>query len=76
MESSQKTGFRQAADSKRNVEAEVFEIKPLKETRKDFEIDYIQKVLDECSGNITEAAKLMEISRRQLFNKITEYRLK
>ncbi|KDR96156.1 DNA-binding transcriptional response regulator, NtrC family, contains REC, AAA-type ATPase, and a Fis-type DNA-binding domains [Peptoclostridium litorale DSM 5388] len=55
---------------------EDFEIRPLKEIRKDFEAEYIQKVLDACSGSVTEAAKLMDISRRQLFNKITEFGLR
>ena len=59
-----------------NAKQEDFEIRPLKEIRKDFEAEYIQKVLDACSGSVTEAAKLMEISRRQLFNKISEFGLK
>ncbi len=47
-----------------------------KEAKRNFEIDYITKILKECNNNITHAAKVMDISRRQLFNKITEYDLK
>ncbi|WP_200868664.1 sigma-54-dependent transcriptional regulator [Bacillus cihuensis] len=57
-------------------ESRGFEIKPLKDIRKDFEIEYIQKVLHACSGNLTEAARHLAISRRQLFNKVSDYGLK
>lgn len=49
---------------------------PLKHYMKSYEADYIQRVLDSCGGNMTEASKLLDISRRQLFNKVTEYCLK
>lgn len=52
------------------------EIVTYKEARKDFEIKYINNVLKICNNNITHAADLMGISRRQLFNKISEYKLK
>ncbi len=52
------------------------EIKPLKNCKKEFEANYIKQVLDKCNGNLTEAARLLDISRRQLFNKVVEYRLK
>lgn len=44
-----------------------------KEAKQMFEIRYITDVLAQCENNITKAASKMEISRRQLFNKITEY---
>ncbi|NYB74555.1 sigma-54-dependent Fis family transcriptional regulator [Sedimentibacter hydroxybenzoicus DSM 7310] len=47
-----------------------------KEAKKNFEIEYIKEVLKSCNNNITHAAKQMDISRRQLFNKIVEYDLK
>ncbi|MDF2948948.1 MAG: zraR1 [Sedimentibacter sp.] len=47
-----------------------------KEAKKDFEVKYIKEVLKNCNNNITHAAKVMDISRRQLFNKIVEYDLK
>lgn len=51
-------------------------ITPYKEAKKKFEIHYIKNVLKKCDNNITKAAKLMKISRRQLFNKLVEYKLK
>ncbi len=51
-------------------------IKPLKEMRKEVEAEYIEKVLEMCDENISEAARKLCISRRQLFNKISEYGLK
>lgn len=52
------------------------EIVSYKEARKNFEINYIVNILKRCNNNITHAADLMGISRRQLFNKISEYKLK
>lgn len=52
------------------------EVISLKEARQAAEIKYIKHILNKCNGNITEAAKLMDISRRQLFNKLVEYGLK
>jgi len=48
----------------------------LKEIRREGEADYIQKVLQHCDYKMIEAAKCLGISRRQLFNKISEYGLK
>lgn len=56
-----------------NVETE---IKPLKDCKKEFEAKYIKKALYQSKGNLTEAARLLDISRRQLFNKVVEYKLK
>ncbi|PLX29167.1 MAG: sigma-54-dependent Fis family transcriptional regulator [Clostridiales bacterium] len=52
------------------------EILPYKESKRRFEKEYISKVLSANQNNITKAAQFMGISRRQLFNKITEYKLK
>lgn len=49
---------------------------PLREFRKDAESAYIQRVLEENNYNMTQTSKALGISRRQLFNKITEYGLK
>lgn len=46
-----------------------------KEAKQMFEIHYIQEVLAACENNISRAAEKMGISRRQLFNKITEYEI-
>lgn len=51
-------------------------IASLKDYKKQYEADYIKKVLDMCKGNMTEASKLLGISRRQLFNKVMEYDIK
>lgn len=51
-------------------------IQTYKEAKRNFEISYITKVLKQCDNNITHAAKKMNLSRRQLFNKISEYDLK
>ncbi len=52
------------------------EIRSLKDVRQIAEIKYIKYVLDKCNGNISESARLMDISRRQLFNKLVEYGIK
>ncbi len=49
---------------------------PFKEYKRESEATYLQWVLNQTEGNVTEAAKLLEISSRQLFNKINEYDLK
>ncbi|WP_440977690.1 sigma 54-interacting transcriptional regulator [Sedimentibacter sp. LTW-03] len=49
---------------------------PFKEYKRETEATYLQWVLNQTQGNVTEAAKLLEISSRQLFNKINEYDLK
>lgn len=51
-------------------------VRPLRDVRRDLETKYIKKVLEICEDNISEAARKLEISRRQLFNKIGEYGLK
>jgi len=52
------------------------DIKSLKDVRQIAEVKYIKYILGKCNGNITESAKLMDISRRQLFNKLVEYGIK
>lgn len=52
------------------------DIKPLKQIKQEAEASYIKKVLDRFDGNITKAAQYLEISRRQLFNKIVQYNMK
>lgn len=66
-------------DNVKTREINTFEksrIIPFKEARQRFEIDYIKDVLEKCDSNITQAADLMGISRRQLFNKLVEYNLR
>ncbi|MTI67164.1 MAG: sigma-54-dependent Fis family transcriptional regulator [Firmicutes bacterium] len=59
-----------------NKKEKLYYNKSLKEIRKEAEIKYIKNVLQKYNGNITKAAKNIDISRRQLFNKIVEYDLK
>jgi len=51
------------------------DIMSYKDAKKSFEIDYISNALELCNKNITKTAKAIGMSRRQLFNKIIEYRL-
>ncbi|NLJ78525.1 MAG: sigma-54-dependent Fis family transcriptional regulator [Tissierellia bacterium] len=48
----------------------------LKDARGHFEAKYIGMVLDECDGNITRASEYLQITPRQLYNKISEYDLR
>lgn len=52
------------------------DVKPYREARRDFEIAYIQTIMDQTGQNVTKAAEIMGISRRQLFNKLTEYQMR
>lgn len=52
------------------------DISSLKEARAHFEADYITHILKYTQGNVSESAKILEITSRQLWNKISEYRLK
>lgn len=47
-----------------------------KNAKREFEIHYIRQVLEKTENNITRAAGIMEISRRQLFNKMVELNLR
>ncbi len=68
--------FGTGAGPKKDIGLSHIEIKPYREAKKDFEINYLRNVLKHCNNNITQAANLIGISRRQLFNKIIEYNLK
>lgn len=50
-------------------------LKPLREIRQIYEMKYIKLVLSRCGNNVSEAARVLEISRRQLYNKLEEYGL-
>jgi two-component system, NtrC family, response regulator HydG len=52
------------------------DILSLRDVRKETESRYIKEILLLCHNNITEAAEKLQMSRRQLFNKIQEYELK
>lgn len=44
--------------------------KTLKEASNNFERDFIKRVLDECSGNVTEAAQTLGLQRSYLYDKM------
>ena len=46
------------------------------EAKRNFEYIYFKILMDEFDGNITKAATHINLSRRQLFNKLTEFNLK
>ncbi|MFQ9893890.1 MAG: sigma-54-dependent transcriptional regulator [Emergencia sp.] len=48
------------------------EIIPFRLARDRFEQNYFQDILDRCDGNVTKAALLAGISRRQFWNKINQ----
>lgn len=47
----------------------------LRDARAQFEKDYIEGVLKHTGGNVTEAAEILQITKRQLWNKISEYEI-
>lgn len=51
-------------------------VSSLKEARQIAEVKYIKYILGKNNGNITESAKAMDISRKQLYNKLGEYGIK
>ena len=56
--------------------APVDEVRPLKDIRRRAETDHIRDALAACGYNMTETARRLKLSRRQLFNKMHEYGLK
>jgi DNA-binding NtrC family response regulator len=50
--------------------------RPLRDIRSEFESKYISMLLKKNNHNVSKTAEILGISRRQLFNKITEYGLK
>ncbi len=53
----------------------ISQLRSLKEVRKEFETEYIKNALSLCGGNISETSRKLDLSRRQLTNKINEYDL-
>lgn len=51
-------------------------VQPYRDAKRKWERNYIIGVLDKEYGNITKAADIMELSRRQLFNKMKELNIK
>ena len=51
-------------------------VRTLRELRKDLESKYIQSVMKDCENDMNKTSEILGITRRQLFNKLTEYGLK
>lgn len=51
-------------------------VEPYRDAKRKWERNYIIGVLDKEYGNITKAADIMKLSRRQLFNKMKELNIK
>ena len=47
-------------------------ILPLREVVRDFERTYIQRAIQTCGGNMTQAARLLGVHRTQLYRKLAE----
>ena len=47
----------------------------LRDARAQFEKNYIENVLKNCGGNVSQAADVLKITKRQLWNKISEYNI-
>lgn len=60
-------------DVDRSIDTESFMC--LREARAEFEKEYIEKALKCTGGNVTAAAELLKITRRQLCNKLSEYHI-
>ncbi len=52
------------------------EEKTLREIRREIESRYIQSLLQSYGGELNKVAEILGITRRQLLNKLTDYRLK
>lgn len=51
-------------------------ILPLRTARGAFEKEHIERALEATGGNVAAAASLLEITKRQLWNKISEYHIR
>jgi two-component system response regulator HydG len=52
------------------------DILPLRDYKRQAEARYLEWALRQTGGNVAETARRLEMSRRQLFNKINEYQIK
>ena len=48
----------------------------LRDARNQFEMEFIRSKIKECKGNLSKVAAILDISKRQLNNKILEYNLR
>lgn len=52
------------------------EVLPLRTARGIFEKEHIERALEITNGNVAQAAEMLQITKRQLWNKISEYDIK
>lgn len=52
------------------------EVLPLRAARGIFEKEHIERALEITNGNVAQAAEMLQITKRQLWNKISEYDIK
>ncbi|MPM91451.1 hypothetical protein SDC9_138580 [bioreactor metagenome] len=52
------------------------DILPLRDYKRQTEARYLEWALRQTGGNVAETARRLEMSRRQLFQKIKEYQIK
>ena len=45
---------------------------PLTDATREFQVDYIQRHIDRCGGNMTEAAERMGLHRSNLYRKMKQ----
>lgn len=62
--------------SEKKVEDNKIYYESLRDARAQFEIDFIKTKIKEYKGDLTKVATILEISKRQLNNKILEYNLR
>lgn len=62
--------------SEKKVEDSKIYYESLRDARAQFEIDFIKTKIKEYKGDLTKVATILEISKRQLNNKILEYNLR
>lgn len=67
---------RKVENEKINNNLSFNKILTFKDFKKEWEAKYIKWILDKTNGNVAEASRQLDISARQLFNKINEYGIK
>lgn len=50
-----------------------WELKPFQAAKQDFELEYLRQVLEKAGGNIAQAARLSDIPRQNLYEKLQKH---
>lgn len=64
------------SSEKKDYNSPFQELLPWKEFKQASEKDYLERVLKDTYGNVAEASRILDLSERQIFNKIKEYNIK